>query len=73
MCRLQQRLNFIKLLNASPDGVYGPRTKDAVKALQRRKGLAVTGIADKSLYNALDEAVAEYINSQEDNTAEEGY
>ncbi|HHY04434.1 MAG TPA: S41 family peptidase [Thermoanaerobacterales bacterium] len=63
---LQQRLNFIKLLNASPDGVYGPRTKDAVKALQRRKGLAVTGIADKSLYNALDEAVAEYINSQED-------
>ena len=63
---LQQRLNFIKLLNANPDGVYGPRTKDAVKALQRRKGLAVTGIADKSLYNALDEAVAEYINSQED-------
>jgi carboxyl-terminal processing protease len=63
---LQQRLKVLNLFHAVPDGVYGPRTQQAVMALQRQKGLPVNGIVDTSFYKALDDAIQEHINSKED-------
>ena len=40
-----------------PDGIYGQNTAAAVSAFQRRKGLPVTGVADKYTWDAI---VAEY-------------
>jgi len=36
-----------------PDGIYGPSTMNAVTAFQRRKGFAVTGIVDQSVWEAI--------------------
>jgi len=41
------------------DGVYGPSTVDAVKALQTAAGLPVTGLVDKATMAALDAAVTQ--------------
>lgn len=41
------------------DGVYGPSTADAVKALQTAAGLPVTGLVDKATMAALDAAVTQ--------------
>ena len=40
------------------DGVYGPATADAVKALQTEEGLPATGFVDQATATALQEAVA---------------
>ena len=63
---IQQRLAIMNLLKAQPNGVFGPRTRTAVKTLQKKKGLAVTGIVDAAFYKALDEAVYEYLHTRED-------
>jgi len=63
---IQQRLNFLNLLQAKPDGVFGPRTQAAVKTLQKNKGLKVTGIVDANFYKALDEAIVDHLTSGED-------
>jgi peptidoglycan hydrolase-like protein with peptidoglycan-binding domain len=36
------------------DGWYGPDTRAAVVAFQRREGLPVTGVADEATWEALD-------------------
>ena len=41
------------------DGVYGPSTVEAVKALQTAAGLPVTGLVDKATMAALDAAVTQ--------------
>lgn len=64
---IQQRLAIMNLLKATPDGVFGPRTLDAVKALQKEEGLPVTGIVDTAFYNVIDKAVYDYLASREDN------
>lgn len=55
--QLQQRLVAAKFLSVtdfkSGPGVYGPRTEAAVKRLQARVGLPVTGSADSSTLAAL--------------------
>ncbi|HHW03050.1 MAG TPA: S41 family peptidase [Thermoanaerobacterales bacterium] len=63
---IQQRLAVMNLFKAQPDGVFGPRTRDAVIALQKKKGLAVTGIVDAAFYRALEDAMYEYLDSRED-------
>ncbi len=63
---VQQRLKFLDLFKAEPDGVFGPRTLEAVKALQRRAGLPVTGVVDSNFYRALNDAISEKLSSQED-------
>lgn len=63
---VQQRLAVMGLLKAAPDGVFGPRTAEAVKMLQKKKNLPITGVVDASFYKVLDEAVYEYIDSRED-------
>lgn len=40
---VQYRLRWLGLLDATPNGVFGPQTEQAVKQFQRRLGLKVTG------------------------------
>jgi len=63
---LQQRLGFLKLFKATPDGIFGPRTQEAVQKFQEQKGLSVTGIVDKEFINLLDTAVFDTVISSED-------
>jgi peptidoglycan hydrolase-like protein with peptidoglycan-binding domain len=50
---LQQALVDAGYYKAEVDGVYGPATVDAVKALQQAHGLPVTGTVDKATEAAL--------------------
>ena len=50
---LQQGLAQAGFYDAQVDGVYGPATVDAVKALQQAHGLPVTGALDKATEAAL--------------------
>lgn len=63
---IQQRLKFLDLFNTQPDGVFGPRTEQAVKALQKQAGLRLTGIVDANFYKALDDAIYKNLSSRED-------
>lgn len=63
---VQQRLKFLNLLNAEPDGVFGPRTLQAVKDLQKQAGLPVTGIVDGDFNVALNDAIIQKLLSRED-------
>lgn len=36
-----------------PDGIYGPETRSAVSAFQRRHGLAVTGITNQATWDTI--------------------
>lgn len=49
---LQAALSAIGL-PVSPDGSYGPRTAEAVRALQRRAGLPQDGVYGRATYDAL--------------------
>jgi len=63
---VQQRLKFLDLLKAEPDGVFGPRTLQAVKELQKQAGLNVTGVVDSNFYEALNNAILQKLASRED-------
>lgn len=63
---IQQRLKFLNLFNTQPDGVFGPRTEQAVKALQKQAGLSLTGIVDTNFYKAMDDAIYKNLTSRED-------
>ena len=41
------------LIGASKDGIFGSGTEAALKAAQKKKGLAQTGIADKTTWEAV--------------------
>jgi peptidoglycan hydrolase-like protein with peptidoglycan-binding domain len=40
------------------DGVYGPRTRQALEAFQRAQNLPVTGVLDEPTFQALQQAVS---------------
>jgi hypothetical protein len=52
---IQARLNNIDLDCGSVDGVLGPRTRRAIKRLQRREGLKITGEPDQATQQKLKE------------------
>lgn len=51
--RLQQELKNQGFLSDKPDGIYGARTKAAVKKMQKAYGLTVDGIAGPKTLSAL--------------------
>jgi murein L,D-transpeptidase YcbB/YkuD len=55
---LQTNLRTAGYFTGEPDGVYGPSTADAVKALQKANGLPTTGWVDRATAAALDAAVS---------------
>ena len=55
MVRLQVELGKLGYAPGSADGHYGEKTKAAVKAFQRDRGLSDTGVADKTTRTAVDE------------------
>ncbi|WP_213975535.1 peptidoglycan-binding domain-containing protein, partial [Tepidanaerobacter acetatoxydans] len=63
---IQQRLRFLNLFNTTPDGVFGPRTQQAVKALQQKADLPSTGVVDANFYKALDDAIYKKLSLAED-------
>lgn len=50
---LQYRLFWIGLLDARPNGQFGPQTEAAVKRYQKRLGLRQTGIVDYRVWKPL--------------------
>jgi peptidoglycan hydrolase-like protein with peptidoglycan-binding domain len=54
----QQQLSRLGYDAGGADGVYGPRTRQALEAFQHVKGLPVTGILDEATRQGLDSAVA---------------
>jgi peptidoglycan hydrolase-like protein with peptidoglycan-binding domain len=55
---LQQDLAATGYYTGTVDGLYGPQTVQAVQALQKAKGLPVTGTVDKATAIALQEELA---------------
>lgn len=55
---LQEALRSLRLTAAKPDGLYGKKTKKAVKKFQRQAGLTPDGIAGPRTIAALNRALA---------------
>jgi peptidoglycan hydrolase-like protein with peptidoglycan-binding domain len=55
---LQAALKAAGFYNGPVDGVYGPATVDAVKALQEKAGLAQTGLVDRATAGTLSSELA---------------
>ena len=53
--RLQTKLIELKVLSGSPDGKFGKYTAEAVRTMQKRFGMEVTGIADQAFLDRLYE------------------
>lgn len=51
--RLQQELKYQGFLSDKPDGIYGTRTRNAVRKMQKAYGLTVDGIAGPKTLAAL--------------------
>jgi hypothetical protein len=51
--RLQARLGDLGFSPGTIDGIYGPRTEQAVMAFQRSRGLPVTGVVGPDTRRAL--------------------
>jgi hypothetical protein len=54
----QQQLSRLGHDAGEADGVYGPRTRQALEAFQHTQGLPVTGILDEATRQSLESAVA---------------
>lgn len=51
--QIQAMLAFQGYLQDAPDGIYGPKTKDAVSRFQSDRGLAIDGIVGDNTWAAL--------------------
>lgn len=51
---IQKRLKKLKLYDGEIDGMQGPKTTEAIKKYQKKKGFAVTGAADEKFMEALN-------------------
>lgn len=52
--KLQERLNYLGYSCGVVDGIFGDDTKDAVKAFQAERGLAVDGVVGQKTWNELN-------------------
>ena len=55
---LQNRLAELGYLNVTPDGTFGPKTEEAIKAAQAAFGMEANGIADNAFQQKLFEGAA---------------
>jgi carboxyl-terminal processing protease len=53
---LEEVLHYLGELRETPDGVYGMVSVEAVKRIQKRSGLLVTGVVDEATAAALNDA-----------------
>lgn len=51
--KAQSKLNNLGYQTGQPDGVFGPRTQEALRNFQKAKNIAVTGQLDEKTTNAL--------------------
>ena len=58
---LQEKLNILGFECGNPDGIFGSKTRDAVKAYQKSKKMTVDGIVGIKTWNAiLEDTVDDY-------------
>ena len=63
---LQQALITLGYLTGSPDGIFGSKTRTAVKSFQRSNKLTVYGVAGKKTLTAIQSSLAGGASSQSD-------
>lgn len=63
---LQQALITLGFLTGSPDGIFGSKTRTAVKSFQRSNKLTVDGVAGKKTLTAIQSSLAGGTSSQSD-------
>ena len=61
---VQQRLIDLGLLAGAADGIYGPRTAEALKLFQTRNGLTASGKMDEATLSALREKAAVAVDAK---------
>lgn len=60
---LQACLNYLGYNSGSADGIYGTKTKSAIKSFQRNNGLTVDGIAGEMTWRYIDIRVDTYFET----------
>ena len=60
---LQACLNYLGYNSGSADGIYGTKTKSAIKSFQRDNGLTVDGIAGEMTWRYIDIRVDTYFET----------
>ncbi len=68
---VQDKLRRWGYYTGSVDGIYGPKTKEAVKYFQRKNGLTADGIVGKKTFEAL--GMMEQANSSGSQSSGNGY
>lgn len=68
---VQEKLRRWGYYKGSVDGIYGPKTKEAVKYFQRKNGLTADGIVGKKTFEAL--GMMEQANGSGSQSSSNGY
>ena len=68
---VQDKLRWWGYYKVSVDGIYGPKTKEAVKYFQRKNGLTADGIVGKKTFEAL--GMTEQANGSGSQSSNNGY
>lgn len=68
---VQDKLRRWGYYKGSVDGIYGPKTKEAVKYFQRKNGLTADGIVGKKTFEAL--GMTEQVNGSGSQSSNNGY
>ncbi len=68
---VQEKLRRWGYYTGSVDGIYGPKTKEAVKYFQRKNGLTADGIVGKKTFEAL--GMMEQANGSGSQSSSNGY
>jgi peptidoglycan hydrolase-like protein with peptidoglycan-binding domain len=66
--QLQQNLQRLGFFNTTPNGTFGPATRDAVTRFQSQNGLIPNGIADSQTLNRITQVLASIPNDPNNTT-----
>lgn len=78
IAEIQEKLRALELAengssDVSVDGIYGPKTTEAVRRFQTRYGLAATGTVDRDTYYKLVEVYNRLLADKQRTTAIDGF